>query len=361
MQFDLEKITQALSAAAVDSTRWAGAMETVAACTESTGAVLLPLKGSMPYLPGSASLEKSFATYVEGGWINNDVRYRGTATMMESGVCTESDFISDDAIKKDPYYQEFLARCGLRNFAGVKVGSGDTVWCLSIQRSLSEGVFTTPEIQALRQLSVRLESVAATASALAFAHGHAALSAFDVADKAAVLLDRRGDVVRVNGMAERLFDGDISIVNRRLVSSNPRATGDLNDAVKKLLWTRQSSSVPSILFQREGRGPVIVYAMAWPNIRDLALSAFHAVAVLVDPDTRAQPAMRTLQSGFGLTPAEARLALALVSGGDLNSESARLGLSRETIRKQLRAVFGKTGTRRQVELVAMLANLLSGR
>lgn len=43
---------------------------------------------------------------------------------------------------------------------------------------------------------------------------------------------------------------------------------------------------------------------------------------------------------------------------DINDVAARLSVSRETVRKQLKAVFAKTGVRRQSDLIALLANLL---
>ena len=54
---------------------------------------------------------------------------------------------------------------------------------------------------------------------------------------------------------------------------------------------------------------------------------------------------------FGLTPSEARLALHLVRGETLRSAAAKLHISYETARTQLKHIFSKTGTCRQAELV----------
>ena len=58
---------------------------------------------------------------------------------------------------------------------------------------------------------------------------------------------------------------------------------------------------------------------------------------------------------FDLTPAEARVARALASGLPLDRVAAEFGLSVQTIRNQLAAVFHKTGTSRQVELLRLIA------
>ena len=60
---------------------------------------------------------------------------------------------------------------------------------------------------------------------------------------------------------------------------------------------------------------------------------------------------------FQLTAAEARLASSLAAGEGIGAASARLAISRETARTQLRAIFAKTGTRRQAELTALLSRL----
>ena len=65
-----------------------------------------------------------------------------------------------------------------------------------------------------------------------------------------------------------------------------------------------------------------------------------------------------LRCRFGLTPAEARLALQLVAGEALRSAAVKLGISYETARTELKNIFNKTGTCRQAELVVVLVAAL---
>lgn len=64
-----------------------------------------------------------------------------------------------------------------------------------------------------------------------------------------------------------------------------------------------------------------------------------------------------LRTSFGLTPAEARLAALLREGLSLNDAADELGVSVNTIRNQLRAIFDKMGLRRQTDLVRALSQL----
>ena len=62
----------------------------------------------------------------------------------------------------------------------------------------------------------------------------------------------------------------------------------------------------------------------------------------------------SLQILFGLSHAETRLAVPLMRGGSLTQVCLSLRISRETAKSQLQALFDKTGTHRQGELVALL-------
>ena len=65
-----------------------------------------------------------------------------------------------------------------------------------------------------------------------------------------------------------------------------------------------------------------------------------------------------LRCHFGLTLAEARLALHLVAGETLRSAAVELGISYETTRSSLKNIFRKTETCRQAELVIVILTAL---
>ena len=67
-----------------------------------------------------------------------------------------------------------------------------------------------------------------------------------------------------------------------------------------------------------------------------------------------------LRRHFGLTPAEAKLALHLAAGETLRSAEAKLGMTYETARTHLKSIFQKTGTCRQAELVVTIVTAIPG-
>lgn len=82
------------------------------------------------------------------------------------------------------------------------------------------------------------------------------------------------------------------------------------------------------------------------------------VACLMFPLRRRRvTSARQLMSMFGLSPAEARLARALCHGETLEEYADAQGVKLPTLKTQLRAVFAKTQTDRQVSLVSLIAGI----
>lgn len=82
-----------------------------------------------------------------------------------------------------------------------------------------------------------------------------------------------------------------------------------------------------------------------------------SVVMLVDLDLHLQPNPFMLKRMFGLTTAETRLALHLARGEHPDDVARNSRVSPTTVRSQLAALFGKTQTRRQAELVKLLARI----
>ncbi|MDI7865280.1 hypothetical protein MRS76_25630 [Rhizobiaceae bacterium n13] len=83
--------------------------------------------------------------------------------------------------------------------------------------------------------------------------------------------------------------------------------------------------------------------------------------VLLKDVTRRCSDAHTLQillHRHGLTAAEIRLCHTLVTDLSLNEAAAHLHITRETARQRLKAVFAKTGIRRQADLLSLFARLV---
>ena len=72
------------------------------------------------------------------------------------------------------------------------------------------------------------------------------------------------------------------------------------------------------------------------------------------PDAARSVDERALVAAFGLTAREAEVAAQLASGATIGSLAAAWGISANTVRGYLKAVFDKTGTHRQADLVRLV-------
>jgi DNA-binding CsgD family transcriptional regulator/PAS domain-containing protein len=90
-----------------------------------------------------------------------------------------------------------------------------------------------------------------------------------------------------------------------------------------------------------------------PWSRPLALVLLHEL----DPPRPPQMQPGLMRQLFNLTPAESKVALVLSQGDPPAKIAERLGLSITTVRGHLNAIFAKTGTARQADLIRLLTLL----
>jgi PAS domain-containing protein len=355
---DFNALTDAFMAAAMDSARWDAAMDVAAEATGSFGALLQPLSAPAHAVPMSQSLRAGMEAYARTGWFARDERYRSVPTLLRRGVACDFDYTTAEEMARSPFYQEFLIPSGGQWFAAVKVGDTGDKWGLALQRSPAQGPFSPAELARLAKLSRSLASAGELAQAFGFARMEAAFAAFETSGSAVAAVNRAGDVVRLNAAAERLLGPDLAVVRRRISSFSREATAALDRALHALLWARQPEAFREavILPRREGR-PILAYASRLSGPAHDAFAACSGFVVFADLDARLACSEADLAHAFGLTRAEARLANALLREAALEGAAARVGVSAATARNQLQAVFHKSGTHAQAELVALLARL----
>ncbi|AWN47394.1 LuxR family transcriptional regulator [Methylobacterium terrae] len=181
--------------------------------------------------------------------------------------------------------------------------------------------------------------------AASFPDGLAA-SLLDVLDRTpcgVLVLGSSGDVLGANRNADRMLD--------LAAGADHRAR---RDALRALLAAARAKLDPNdalfVTIRREPRPPLVLHATPVE-----AGGSPHTVLVLVELAHPPQPDAKVLRRLFDLTPAETRLAQAIGCGQTLAEVSRATGLSHATLRTQLASIFVKTQTRRQAELVALLA------
>ena len=77
---------------------------------------------------------------------------------------------------------------------------------------------------------------------------------------------------------------------------------------------------------------------------------------MADPECSGQCAPGELEALYGLTAAEARTVRCLAGGASVAESAEALGVTRHTIRFNLKRAFAKTGARSQAQLVRMVVS-----
>jgi DNA-binding CsgD family transcriptional regulator/PAS domain-containing protein len=185
---------------------------------------------------------------------------------------------------------------------------------------------------------------------------------------AAVMLDTSRKVVFVNDAAEGIVgqaDG-LTIAQGHLCATHPVQ----NSALQRLITVAIGRGRDGL----RGGGTIAISRLLSPTplavhvtpLRDThpsAVGAKHVVVCIVDPAREAQLRPAHLQQLYGLTTAEAEVAVRVVRGHKLQSVADDLSVTLSTVRIHLQRVFEKTHTHRQAQLVRLLlgvANVFDG-
>ena len=176
------------------------------------------------------------------------------------------------------------------------------------------------------------------------------------------LVGADGGIILTNAVADAVLNAGRGLkVTRGRLSADNRADHDLlaariKDCAEKQGPQERHEAWPPLAIEQDGsEHPITVLVRPGPPFAPLTAPLIRtAIVVLRDAARRdfVQPA--ALERLFHLTPAEARLASLLANGVSVEDAAAQLGVTRNTIRTQLQAVFAKTRTNRQGDLIRLI-------
>lgn len=352
----LSDVERQLDEAAADPLKWTSALEAIARATGSDGAALLTIEGRGPVVLPTESMTGLADDYIQNGWYKKDFRYNGVPILKNKGIFVDQDIVTLEQMGKMPYYQDFLIKHGFGWFAGIKIDTGDDVWCLTLQRAFKSGGYDRAEQEKLVRLGGVVSRAAKIARQLGYARLDGAAATLEHSTNPCFFLDRFGAVIRFNPPADRLIGQDLQLREGQLrsLSPNDQALQNLIQAsVLQMPGDKVELNMP-VVVTRQGKRPLIFHAMSLGGALLSAFSPARTLLVAIDLDAQIVPEAQLVQAAFALTGAEARLALALTSTFNLVDAAQQLGVSYETVRKLIRSVFEKTGTTNQAELVGLL-------
>lgn len=311
----------------------------------------------------SASLDEAVAAGIAQGWFADNPRVKRGLPLLTRGadLITESSMFSPEELDRLPFNVEFAGRFGLRWFAATRLSSGGSPSILfSVERRANQEPFSGREQGLLRQILPHLRRSAQLAVSLADGQALGQLEAIDAMRCGGLLVDVRGRVVQLNSRAERSLGDGLTLRQGRLTARQAPVDAALQALVAAATQRGSAHEAPALCpvgIPRRSGTPLIVHAAPIVGTAQDIFRKACALVMIVDPDARRDLDAGLLRQLFDLTAAEARVALALAGGQTIKEAAAASGTTENTIRVQLRSIFAKTGTNRQVELVALLTRL----
>ena len=352
-----------LGEAVVDPAAWLCVIEDICRAVGATGAIMVQNDVRPADVLYTASLNELAQAYVRDGWHLNDARVARYLPRLIKGerVITDLDLFTSEEVRREPYYTEFLIPNGFRWLGVVAFRAGSALWRLSLQRTPNEGIFAPESKPVLAQLSRRLSDAATLSKAVSRAALTGCTNALDLVQLPALAINRLGRVLDTNAAAEATFDHELRVQDRRLFIGDQNASIEFGRFITRMRNASETGFVLTnpILVRRRAKPPVLIRVLPIePAARSPFLGA-RALLLLTDLRKTRSIAPDLLVQTFGLTRAEANLAVLIGAGQPLEHAADKLSVAPLTARTQLKAVFAKTDTHRQGELVALLSRLHS--
>lgn len=187
--------------------------------------------------------------------------------------------------------------------------------------------------------------------------GMGAFAALEYLDRGALLVGAGGIVRTANGIAERIVGKGDGLVLRdgQLSCTDPRETSAMERMLGLCMRGMVTDGESMQVSRSAGNSPLWLQCLPFPSTNWWpGFTQQLAMIFVTDPDAKQEQMTLRLRQRYGLTPAEAALAIEIMRGAGRKTAALQRGVSVATARSQLTSIFDKTGVRRQTELVRLL-------
>lgn len=293
---------------------------------------------------------------------------------LPARVLLAMDQVMDET---DPVHVEVhatLGMVGVRHVtAAVLDRSHGRAITMSVLRSPAQGSLTSEHASLLRTVLPHLTTAALVRRRLAglLAAAEAPRAVLHALDRGVILVDAASRTAHANPVAARILtrrDGLALDRGGALVAARPMDTGRLRRAIAAAALAgagRGLESGGTLALARPSGRPYVVQILPLPpeqSLPGVPHLAFRPEAALLvsDPESTVAIPEQRLRQAYGLTRAEAALAVRLVAGMSLREAARELGVSDNTAKAQLKAVFVKLDVDRQASLVRRVLGDLGG-
>ena len=285
---------------------------------------------------------------------------RGSQKFEQLGVLDGATLFASGELERTAFYQEVLAPLDVHHSMGfcLDYSPSHEILALSVSRDRHRPSFQPEAMELARRLLPHLRNVHQLQQRLQ--HLESTASVMDRVSYGIWLLDSDGGVIKENAAAQVLRADSHSGIRKSgaaLLATWRADRAELQRAIESGICQTAARRSDFLLHDDAGRAwAACALHPLQRNALDVWTPAHQpACILLVHPLAASQAALvPSLRHVFGLTPAEAELAEMLLHQGSLAGCANKLGKSHETLRTQLKALFAKTETHNQAELIRRL-------
>lgn len=274
------------------------------------------------------------------------------------------EFIDPEVLEKSEFYKTSLAPAGIYDILGADLSVARELSVrLRISRLDGSEAFGNDEKNFVKGLLPHLERALRIHANMNKVESERALyaSAMEQLAVGTVILDEKGSFLQCNQTAQKLIDKKDGLTNSKgsLHLSNREQTGELQRIITTVLATQKKGEISAVEAMRatrpSGLSDLGIVVRPVPMTEWSEGKSVPTVAIFVsDPEQTSETPVQIITRMFGVTPAEASLAMLLVNGLTLDEAAKMQGVSRNTTRTHLRSIFAKTGVSRQTMLVRLI-------
>ena len=276
-------------------------------------------------------------------------------------VMTDEDRFPREEFVRTEYYNDFLAPQGIDFVAIVRLArNSGMLSTLNVTRSKSAGQFERSGLDIARRLHPHLIRVLNLSRAFSGLRGFAdgLVDVLDGSTHGILLLDADGRLQHANRVGDRLLRElhGLCLIGGRLSAARGEPARQLEAMIGRAAGVGGANRVGgSMALATPSRTLPLSLTVAPLRAERLSTSGAPAVLVCVtDLEAGVSLPEQRLRDLFGLTPAETRLARALLEGLAPREAAERFGVSPHTVHAQLARIFEKTGAKRQADLVRLM-------
>jgi DNA-binding CsgD family transcriptional regulator len=350
--------------AAGDRGLWPSFLERFSGKAHGTGALLLfcDVQAHQVNVSTTVGIEEHYVREYNEHYNRVDHWLIKSKSLQTSGNIYTSDRISSRRdLARTEYYNDFLRPQGHTSLlCGVILATPtSTSFVATYRKSNDPGAFSDgakllnrlmPHLQRGFELHRRLAQLKSRKCAIT--------QALECYGTGVVLLDGFGRILFINAAAEQLIGENRGI---NLVNGGVKAILEKEDEILQRTVRGAVTKVGPLnshivrLTQPESRRRCFVSVTPIVSGNHLFQYPTAATALFITPD-RVETSAEVLCKTYELTAAESRLAGRLLSGESLSAAAEQLSVTKNTVRTQLKSIFLKTDTRRQSELLRLLAH-----